>query len=174
MINPFKKTYTLQEQNTFVFLANIKLFSQLNYKQMFLFLPHMHERKYEKNEVVFFRGDPSHALYLLKKGRVSLDIDMYDSFENLTTVGPGTALGESCLLNDTKRLLNALVVSETAEFYVIPQGNIFDIFENSPKVKVKMLEALAEIYNSYNANLFNAYKASGGFFNLSQVYSNGT
>ncbi len=174
MINPFKKTYTLQEQNTFVFLANLKLFSELNHKQMFLFLPHMHLRKYEKDEVVFFRGDPSHALYLLKKGEVSLDIDHSDSFENLTRVGPGTALGESCLLNGAKRLLNAFVTSETAEFYVIPQGNIFDIFDGNPKIKVKMLEALAEIYNSYNANLFNAYKASGGFFNLSQVYLNGS
>ena len=108
MINPFKKTYTLQEQNTFVFLANIKLFSRLNHRQMSLFLPHMHLRRYEKNEVVFFRGDPSHALYLLKKGTVSLDIDMEGGFENLTSVGTGTALGESCLLTDAHRLLNAM------------------------------------------------------------------
>ncbi|WP_185154366.1 Crp/Fnr family transcriptional regulator [Fulvivirga sp. M361] len=170
MINPFKKAYTLQEQNTFVFLANIKLFSELNHKQMSLFLPHMHIRTYEKDEIVFFRGDPSHALYLLKKGTVSLDIDMAGNFENLTSIKSGTALGESCLLKDANRLLNAYVTSEQAEFYVIPQDNIFDIFESSPKIKLKMLESLAEMYNSYNMNLFNAYQASRGFFNLRQVY----
>lgn len=170
MINPFKKTFTAQEHNMFVFLAKIRLFSNLNYKQMSLFLPFMHERKYVQDEVVFFRGDPSHALYLLKKGEVSLTIDVNETFESLTKVHAGIALGESCLLRDAKRLLNAFVSSETAEFYVIPQDNIFDIFDSNLKIKAKMLQALAEIYNDYNSNLFKAYKSSLGFFNLSQVY----
>lgn len=170
MINPFKKTFTAQEHNMFVFLAKIRLFSNLNYKQMSLFLPFMHERKYVQDEVVFFRGDPSHALYLLKKGEVSLNIDVNEDFESLTRIQAGVALGESCLLKDANRLLNAFVSSETAEFYVIPQDNIFDIFENNVRIKVKMLESLAEIYNEYNSNLFKAYKSSLGFFNLSQVY----
>lgn len=170
MINPFKKTFTAQEHNMFVFLAKIRLFSNLNYKQMSLFLPFMHERKYVQDEVVFFRGDPSHALYLLKKGEVSLNIEVNEDFESLTRVKAGVALGESCLLKDANRLLNAFVSSETAEFYVIPQDNIFDIFDSNLKIKAKMLESLAEIYNEYNSNLFKAYKSSLGFFNLSQVY----
>jgi len=170
MINPFKKTYTPREQDLFLFLTKIPLFSKLNYKQMSLFLPHMHERDFEQNEVVFFRNDPSHALYLLRDGEVSLNIDLDEEFETLTTVRSGAALGESCLLNDTNRLLNAFVTSETASFYVIPQDNIFNIFEGHLKVKAKMLESLAIIYNQYNANLFKAYKSSMGFFNLSQLY----
>ena len=154
----------------FVFMAKIRLFSTLNYKQMSLFLPYMHERKYVQDEVVFFRGDPSHALYLLKKGEVSLNIDINENFEDLTRVRAGVALGESCLLRDANRLLNAFVTSETAEFYVIPQDSIFDIFESNMKIKAKMLETLSEIYNDYNSNLFKAYKSSLGFFNLSQVY----
>ena len=106
----------------------------------------------------------------MKKGRVSLNIDVSNSFENLTTVGPGTALGESCLVKDSKRLLNAIIISEDAEFYVISQDNIFDIFDSHPKIKMVMFEALAELYNDYNSKLFSAYKASGGFFNLSRVY----
>ena len=171
MINPFKKTFTDREHNLFLFLSKMKLFSELNYKEMSLFIPNMHLRKYSKDEVVFFRDDPSHALYLLKKGEVSLNIEIGDNFEKLTTVSAGVALGESCLLNDTKRQLNAFVSSEEAEFYVIPQDNILRIFEGNPKVKVKMIQMLAEIYNNYNANLFKSYKSSRGFFNLSQVYS---
>lgn len=137
---------------------------------MSLFIPNMHLRKYTKDEVVFFRDDPSHALYLLTNGQVSLNIEIGDNFEKLTSVSSGVALGESCLLDDTKRQLNAFVISEEAEFYVIPQDNIFRIFEGNPKVKVKMLQMLAEIYNDYNSRLFKSYKASRGFFNLSQVY----
>lgn len=171
MINPFKKTYTPREQNLFVFLTKIPLFASLNYKELSLFLPHMHERKYEQNEVVFFRNDPSHALYLLKKGQVTLNLDIDEEFEQLTVIEQGAAIGESCLLNDTNRLLNAFVSSEGAEFYVIPQDNIFNIFEGHLKIKAKMLESLAKHYHGYNANLFKTYKNSMGFFNLSQLYS---
>lgn len=170
MINPFKKKYTERENNIFVFMAKMRLFSELNYKQMAQFLPHMHERSYEQNEVVFFRNDPSHALYLLKKGQVSLNIDINDTFEYLTTVKAGNALGISSLLKDSKRLLNAVVSSEKAEFYVIPQENIFSIFEDHIKIKCKMLEALAETYNEYNSNLYSTYRSSSGFFNLQQVF----
>ena len=71
----------------------------------------------------------------------------------------------------TKRLLNAVVSSQEASFYVIPQENIFNIFESNIEIKVKMLETLADMYNSYNANLFNAYQNSLGFLNLGQVYN---
>jgi CRP/FNR family cyclic AMP-dependent transcriptional regulator len=170
MINPFKKTFTQKEHDIFVFLANIKLFSELDYKQMSHFIPHMHERRYEKDEVVFFRNDPSHALYLLKKGEISLNIDVNDTFEELNKIKSGTSLGESCLLKGRKRQLNAFVISETAEFYVIPQENIYSIFDDHYKIKTKMLESLAEIYNDYNTGLFKAYKSSLGFFNLKQIY----
>ncbi|QSE98953.1 Crp/Fnr family transcriptional regulator [Fulvivirga lutea] len=170
MINPFKKTYTEREYNIFVFLANMRLFSELNYKQMAHFIPHLHERTYEKDEVVFFRNDPSHALYLLRKGEVSLNIDINDTFEHLTEVKAGNSLGESCLLKKAKRQLNAVVSSEKAEFYVIPQENIRSIFEDNLKIKSKMLEALAEIYNEYNSSLFSEYRAASGFFNLQLVY----
>jgi CRP/FNR family transcriptional regulator, cyclic AMP receptor protein len=172
MINPFKKTFTNKEHEIFVFLTKIKLFSELNYKQLAQFIPHMHERKYEQDEVVFFRNDPSHALYLLKKGEVAVSIDVNDTFESLNKLGAGNSLGESCLLKKSKRLFNAMVTSETAEFYVIPQGNIFSIFDDNIKIKASMLESLAEIYNDYNSSLFKAYRASMGFFNLKQVYKN--
>lgn len=171
MINPFKKTYTAREQNLFVFLTKTPLFSQLNYKQLSRFLPYMHERFYQQDEVVFFRNDPSHALYLLKKGRVKLSIDIHGQFEVLTEVNQGVALGESCLIKGAKRQLNAFVSSSQAEFYVIPQENILTIFQENVEIKADMMESLVRIYNQYNSNLFKAYKSSEGFFNLRQLYS---
>ena len=137
---------------------------------MSYFLPYLHERHYQKNEVVFFREDPSHALYLLKRGEVLLNIDVNNSFETLTTVKGGSAIGESCLIDDTKRQLNAIVISETAQFYVLPQDNIFSIFENHAKVRTKMYQELSIIMNEYNTNLIKAYRSSFGFFHLSQIY----
>lgn len=170
MINPFKKTYTTYELRLFNFLSGIRLFRNLSYKEMSYFIPYLHERTYAQNEVVFFRDDPSHALYLLKRGEVTLTIDVNEGFETVTKVGAGSALGESCMLDHTKRVLNAFVSSSEASFYVIPQDNIFSIFESHEKVKLKMVEALAQIYSEYNANLFKAYRSSFGFFHLGQLY----
>lgn len=171
MINPFKKKFTKTEHDIFLFLAKMPLFADLNYKQMAHFIPFMHERSYEKDEVVFFRNDPSQALYLIRKGEVGITIDTGESFENLNTIKAGASLGESSLLNKVKRELNAVVVSDTADFYVIPQENIFSIFEDHIKIKAKMMEALARKYNDYNSKLFKAYRSSSGFFDLQQIYN---
>ena len=82
MINPFKKSYTQKELNTFRFLSRIKLFERLNYKEMAHFLPYFYLREYKMDEVVFFRNDPGNALYLVKSGKISINIDIEDS-------GPG-------------------------------------------------------------------------------------
>lgn len=170
MINPFKKTYTTYELRMFNFLSNIRIFKSLTYKEMAYFIPYLHERHYKLDEVVFFRGDPSHAIYLLKRGEVQLTIDVNNGFEGVARIPAGNAIGESCLIDHTHRVLNAFVCSETAQFYVIPQDNIFTIFEDHEKIRRKMIESLAQIYHEYNTNLFKSYRSSFGFFHLGELY----
>ena len=169
-INPFKKSFTSRELEKIQYFANLTIFQGLTYDEISLFLPNLHERHYKKDEVVFFRGDPSLALYIIKSGVISLTLDYQDDLEELTKVGTGDSLGESCMLADTKRLLNAIVYSEVAEMYVIPQLNILEIFENNLSIKSKMMESLSKLYHEYNDNLFEAYRKSLGFFHLPMVY----
>lgn len=170
MKNPFKKSFTQSELNLFRFLARVKLFENLEYDELALFIPVMYEREYKLDEVVFFRDDPSQALYIIRKGEVSLSVDIGDKFENLTTVGTNKAFGDNALVDDGRRIYTAIVTSETADMYVIPQDNIQNIFSKNTEVKAKMLYSLAELYNSYTVNLFKAYKSSFGFFDLGQAY----
>jgi len=170
MINPFQKTYTTEELTLFSFLAKVDLFKELNHKEMALFIPFIHERDYQSEEVVFFRGDPSQALYIVKKGRLTLNIDIKDRFEVLTEVRSNNSFGDNSMLGNTKRIYTAIVASDQATLCVIPQVNIMEIFENEPIIKAKMLQTLAEAYNYYTQRLFEAYKTSFGFFEISQVY----
>lgn len=170
MINPFKKTYTPQELYLIEFLSSVRMFERLAPEEMKLFLPYLYLRKYKENEVVFFRNDPSHAFYILKTGEVSLNIDIKDKFEVLTRITPGKGFGDNVLLKNTKRIYSAVVLSEDAEIYVIPQVNILEIFEENVHIQAKMLTSLAALYNGYTENLFKAYKSSSNFFNLAQVY----
>ncbi|MCG8310430.1 MAG: cyclic nucleotide-binding domain-containing protein [Cytophagales bacterium] len=172
MINPFKKSYTQKELNTFRFLSRIKLFEQLNYKEMSYFLPYFYLREYKMDEVVFFRNDPGNALYLVKSGKVSINIDVEEEFELLSVIKSGGAFGESSLLSESNRVYTAIIHSERAELYVLPKVNIHEIFEGHSNIKTKMTESLAELYNDFMVNLFKGYRSSMGLFNLSQVYKN--
>ena len=172
MINPFKKTYSEEELQLFRFLSRIKIFERLTYDELALFVPYMFKRTYVQDEAVFFRNDPSQALYLIKSGSVSLNIDLQDKFEMLSILNKGQAFGDNALLENTRRIYTTIVVTEKAEIYVIPQINLLDVFQNHPNIKAEVLNSLAEIYNAYTSNLFNAYRSSFGFFNLGEAYLN--
>lgn len=169
--NPFSKTYSAAELAAFRFLSKIDLFKRLSNEELVNFLPHLHERSFKRDEVVFFRDDPSLALYIIKAGRIHLTIDIEDKLELLKIVEANNAFGDNALLRKTKRVYNAVVASETCIMYVIPQVSIFEIFEKDDAIRAKMMQALAENYNDYTVNLFRAYKASFGFFDLGQAYN---
>ncbi len=171
MNNPFKKSYTPKEINLFRFLSKVKVFDKLSYKEMAYFLPYLYLREYTNNEAVFLRGDPSNAVYLVKSGKISLNIDIRDKLELLRLVRSGEAFGTNALVESSHRIFNAIVDSESAELYVIPKVNIFEIFKDHENVKAKMLSSLTEIYDQVTVNLFKSYKSSIGFFNLAQIFA---
>jgi CRP-like cAMP-binding protein len=170
MRNPFSKTFTQEELDMFDFLGLIKFFERLSYKEMSSFIPAMHQRKYVRDEVVFFSKDPSQALYLVRRGQVSLTIDIKDNFESILEINRGEAFGENSMLQNTKRTYTAMVVSEEADLIVIPHFAIQEIFDSNPKIKAKMMTSLAEYYNQKNQKLFRSYRESFGFFSLRQMF----
>jgi len=171
MFNPFKKSFNEKELEQFAFLKSVKCFEKLNEEELHLLLPTLNNRLYKKDEAVFFRNDPSQAVYIIKSGFVSININREDKFEILTTAGEREAFGDNAFISNTNRIYNAVVTSDEAELLVLPQGNILEIFESNPKLKAKVLESLVEQYNDYTLSLFEAYKSSFGFFELKQAYS---
>lgn len=172
MFNPFKKAYESDEQQMLSFLGKFILFSSLTNDQRALFLPHLHKRTYNKDEVVFLQNDPAHALYFLARGEVTLTLDTTNGAEEtITHLDGGSIFGETCILKDKKRLVNAICVSETATMYVLPQVSIHDIFKSNIKIKVTMLEAVANLYHDVNGEILKTYQSSNGFFYMQQVYN---
>lgn len=169
--NPFKKTYGLDEMEMLSFLGELILFSDLTTDERALFLPHLHRRTYEKDEVVFLRNDPAHALYILAKGEVMMTIDHEDEVEEIMRVDKGSIIGETSILKNKRRFVNAVVVSERASLFVLPQVSIHDIFSSHIKVKVKMLEAVSDLYHDLNQDILKTYQNSRGFFYMSNVYN---
>jgi CRP/FNR family transcriptional regulator, cyclic AMP receptor protein len=170
MINPFKKTYSIKEMNLFRFFSKNYLFEKLTQEEMAIFFPHLHLRNYVRSEAVFFRNDPSRAIYIVKTGRVMINIDVADKFEFLKFSRPSDSFGNNALLENTHRVYNAVVDSDYCDLYVLPQVNILEIFEANVVIRAKMTTALCELYNQRTLNLFKAYQSTFGFFDLSQAY----
>ena len=169
MKNPFQRSYSSEELWIFDFLSEITLFRSLTNREKSLFLPYFYLRQYKQDEVVFFRGDPAHALYVIKKGKVELVLDVDQEFEKLGTVRNRQSFGNSALIPDADRQYTAIVRSPDADLYVIPHVNINDIFREESKVQAKMLRALATLYERHVARLYESYRSSKGFFSLEQI-----
>lgn len=170
MLNLFSKKYSKNDLSRFEFLSSMRPFENLDDDELALFLPIMYLRQYKKNEVVFFDGDPSQALYIVKGGEVQLSIDVKGKTENITSVAPNRAFGFNSFLNDTKRYFNAIVISEGAELYVLPRINMTEILDNHPETKAKIMSSLVEKYNYHTEKLFKAYSENFGFFELKKIY----
>lgn len=166
----FGTSYTENETRLINFLRRDRLFENLTDRELSYFIPDMHERKYVKDEVVFFSGDPSQALYLVKSGMVTLNIDVKGNFEKLLTLRAGHAFGDNSLIEGTKRIYTAIVSTDQAELYIIPQVNMIEIMDRHKRVRAKLMTTFAVTYNEYTSRLFKAYKKSIGFLDLHEVY----
>ena len=170
MINPFKKSYSIKELNLFRMLSRVKPFERLNYEEMAMFLPHLYLREYKLDEAVFFRNDPSNACYIVKSGKVSLNIDINKDFEVLQVLKSGGYFGHNAFLENSIRVYSAIIISEISELYVLPNVNIMEIFDRRARIRAKMMTSIAELYNEFNHKIFSTYRSSLGFFNLSDAY----
>ena len=171
MKNPFRKSYSLTDLNMFRTLNRVKMFDRLNYDELALFLPFLHLREYKSEEVVFFRNDPSNALYIVKSGKISINLDVQEEMQILQILKSGEFFGQNALLEDTIRLFTAIVVSEVAEIYVLPKVNVIEIFKRHSRIRAKVMTSLAELYNEFNTKVFKSYRESLGFFTLDQAFN---
>jgi CRP-like cAMP-binding protein len=167
----FKRTYSPRERSTFRFLRKSALFRQLTDDELADFLPILHLRDYRQSEVIFFRGDPSQALYIVREGRVSLTLDVGERFEELQVLSPSNFFGEGALVEGRRRPYNAISLSDATRLYVIPALNLMEIFSHSVVVKAKMMTALAEHFSQQQDSLFKTYQSTFGFFDLSEVFN---
>ncbi|MDI9356254.1 MAG: cyclic nucleotide-binding domain-containing protein [Chitinophagaceae bacterium] len=142
----FEKPIT-QEKNIISLIQSTTLFRYLTKEEILTIIPHLYVRNYVKNEVVYFRTDPSKALYIIKKGTVAMKIDVNEHLLEVMQIKDGQLFGENTILKNAKRLLSAVVVSENAEIYAIPYLKLQEVFQRHGSIKIKVINAFAEKYN---------------------------
>lgn len=168
--NPFKRSFSTEELVQCRFLGKCRLFQDFRNEELSLFLPYLFLRTYNQEEAVFFREDPAQAIYIVRSGVVRLSVEINDRLEDIGLVKAYGALGENAVWPNSRRLYNAIVESETAEIYVIPHANLYDIYSRHSRIKAKLFLNLARMQQQQLNTLFKAYRKNFGFFELGQVF----
>ena len=167
----FGTNYTEKERQLFDFLRLNVLFRNLSNRQLSRIAPHLFLRSFKQDEVVFFRNDPSLALYIIKRGRVKLYLDSNQGEEEvLISLEHGFLFGQNCILEKAKRNYSAIVVSDGAEIYALPRVSLIETMEKDKTLDRDIHAALAQYYSEYIAKVFTTYHRNFGFFELSHVY----
>ncbi len=95
---------TTEESKKLWYLKTIKLFAGLSSKEMRHMQRITRMETFEKGELVYLPGDPSDAVYLLKKGRVKISRVNNDGREAMLTIlEPGEIFGEVEALSSDRR-----------------------------------------------------------------------
>ncbi|MBF0432994.1 MAG: cyclic nucleotide-binding domain-containing protein [Fibrobacteria bacterium] len=68
------------------------------------------EHEVRKGEIIFKEGDAGAEMYIIKTGRAKILKQEGDKLVEIATVGPGTVVGEMCLLDNEPRSATAIAL----------------------------------------------------------------
>jgi len=123
-------------------LKNIPIFHELTRREILEVDELLHERIYEKDEIIFEEGDPGHGIFIIVSGKVRAD----PSHELLKTAvldfGPGEMVGELSLFDQAPRTAKAVAIEHTVTVALF-QAEFSSLLLKNKSVGVKVLVEIA-------------------------------
>ncbi|MGZ8463444.1 MAG: Crp/Fnr family transcriptional regulator [Candidatus Deferrimicrobiaceae bacterium] len=100
------------------------------------------ERRYSEGETIFFRGDPSDALYLLRAGRVKLCSVSEKGTEMILHILKPDAIFGELLFSEEERALTAVADTDVV-VTAISRKHLEDLFASIPTVSRNFIRLLS-------------------------------
>jgi CRP/FNR family transcriptional regulator, cyclic AMP receptor protein len=133
-------------------LAKVGLFSDLSEPELVGLAALMRPRPYAKDEVIYLRGDPGTAFYVIASGKVKIALTSPDGKELiLRRLAAGGFHGELALLDDEPRSADA-VATESSVLLVLQRDAFRQFLADHPGVAAKLLGTVSQ-YLRRNADL---------------------
>ncbi|UCD32444.1 MAG: cyclic nucleotide-binding domain-containing protein [Desulfobacterales bacterium] len=126
-------------------LKKIFLFKKLSDKDLeqILLITRLHE--FEEQEAVFREGDRADAFYMLKRGKVLLEVDISDMISiSIASVKPGFSFGWSALIPDSFYTSHA-ICAEPSEVLSIIGMEFIDLLRRDHAMGYYIMEGLVRI-----------------------------
>lgn len=124
-------------------LGGMPLFCDLGPSDLSTLAGSVRTRRYRRGEVIFHRGDPGDALYIILAGRVKISSPSETGVEAiLATLRPGEFFGALALLDGASRSASATAV-EVTEALVLPRDRFRHLVDEVPGIREHVFMALA-------------------------------
>jgi CRP/FNR family transcriptional regulator/CRP/FNR family cyclic AMP-dependent transcriptional regulator len=133
-------------------LAQVGVFADLDHAEIVSLASLMRPRRYAKDEVIYLRGDPGTAFYVIAQGKVKIALTSPDGKELiLRRLGPGHFHGELALLDDEPRSADA-IASEQSVLLVLQRDAFRQFLAEHPTIATRLLGTVSH-YLRRNAEL---------------------
>jgi CRP/FNR family transcriptional regulator, cyclic AMP receptor protein len=124
-------------------LAQVALFSDLTAAELVGLAAVMRPRAYAKEEVIFLKGDPGTAFYVIASGRVKITLTSSDGKELiLRRLSAGESFGELALLADDPRSADA-IATESSVLLVLQRDAFRHFLAEHPAVATNLLSTVS-------------------------------
>ncbi|HRP76065.1 MAG TPA: Crp/Fnr family transcriptional regulator [Rhodocyclaceae bacterium] len=124
-------------------LAQVPIFSELSDEEISNVARYTRERKLDKGELLFQRGDPPHGFYFVVSGQIKLAVSSAQGNEKVVEIiGPMQTFGEAVMLMDRPYPVFAEALVGTRLLH-IGQNVVSELIDNDPGFARKLLAGMA-------------------------------
>jgi CRP-like cAMP-binding protein len=125
-------------------LRRVCLFADLRDDELAALADCLGRRVFAPHRILFDKGSPSQALYLIESGRVRA-FSLSDGGQEITfdIYGPGECFGEAALLDGQMRCSGAMTLEPTVT-YTLQRDDFLRCLDEHPKVARRALTLLAD------------------------------
>lgn len=145
--------FTKRNQRTvYDVLRSVALFDTLSRSQLKKIERIGHIRYFDKDEVVFYKGEPSYGMYVVLDGDIAVCIGK----SKLQKYTKGDFFGEFAIVKDSVRTATASSVQKSILFY-LNETDLKQLFSEDPKlgfdVYEKIINMLVEMLTKFDEEL---------------------
>ncbi len=135
------------------FLTRVRIFANLNGKQLQSLPDKLQPRRYQRGEVIFHEDDPADRMHIIVDGRVKISIASEDGRErDIALFQSGDCFGEMALLDGSNRSATATAVDATETMVLFRQG-FLDFLGENPELAADVNTMLVQRLRNVNQML---------------------
>jgi CRP/FNR family cyclic AMP-dependent transcriptional regulator len=122
-------------------LRQLDLFRDLSFNEALELDELLHERVFEKGEIIFDKGDMGHGIFVVISGKVRVDPSGELFKDAVLEFGPGEMLGELSLFEETPRFATVIAVERTVVVALF-RAEFSTLLTKNTKIGAKVLVRL--------------------------------
>lgn len=134
----------LNTEKLAAFFKKGSLFSNLTEEELSQLAQIVRERKFDRNQVIFYEGDLGGSLYVIVSGTVKIVIMADDGREHiLGLLDEGNFFGEISLIDGEPRSATAIALDKVS-IVMISREDFVRLLRENPEMSLKIMQTLCE------------------------------